>query len=189
MFMFLDLKLTSMIYGVFAIVIGMCFLCINYKGNQKRSTRNVLVFFVCIIIGVTVMMITLFHTKFPSDYSLETGWMINGFGVLLGIVLFIFSIRVDIKFFTQFLGFVTGFFFCNTIEIDILYSFYQSNYIEYAVSALLFAVLSNYFNVNIYNHMFSFNGAYLVVRGIVIIYDNSQIADIKMFIVQKFNAD
>lgn len=49
------------------------------------------------------------------------------------------------------------------------------------------ALVSSLFNVNIYNMMFSWNGAFFLVRGASILYDNSQIADVKLFLWKHFS--
>jgi hypothetical protein len=50
---------------------------------------------------------------------------------------------------------------------------------------MLFGVLAQVFNVNIYNPMLSFCGAFFLCRGVIIILYNDQIAEIKQFISDK----
>lgn len=177
LFMFMDIQLNRFIFGGGSILLGTLFLCINYKGNFKK-TRNIIIYLTCVIIGACGLTLPFYSIKFNENFTLKEGWFLISMGLILGQILFMLAIKVNIFLFTQFLGFLTGFCVTNTIEICYMYQF-DSKYIEYVISAVSFAFISNVFNVNIYNHMFSYVGAFFIVRGAVILYDHSQIADIK----------
>jgi len=77
------------------------------------------------------------------------------------------------------IGFLCGFCLTNTLEICLLFRAQYSFYIEYIISSVIFSFLAQYFNVNIYNQMLSFVGAFMLMRSVVIFLYNDQIAEIK----------
>lgn len=99
LYMFLDFQLNRFIFGGAGILLGVMFLCINYKGNVKR-TRYVIVCVTCIILGVSSLQLPFYLTKYKKDFDLGQGWFLVSMGLLLGLFLFVVAIKVQIYVFT-----------------------------------------------------------------------------------------
>ena len=176
LFIFFDLQMNRFVFGTAAIIMGLMMTFINYHTNNKKC-RYALIYTTCVIVSYILFVLPIYVTAYKENFSLSAGWEWLGFSLILALVLFFFSIKIGIRMFTLLSGMLTGFCICNTLNIAIVYKLHTSRvyYLDYIVFIILFTVLAQVFNTNIYNYMFSFNGAFFMVRGFVILWDNSQI--------------
>lgn len=131
------------------------------------------------------MTLPFYLIVYRENFENKIGWFLISMGFLVGCLLFVISVKVGIRVFTQLLGFITGIFLCNSLEISILFRAEYSYYFEYILLASVLSILAQVFNVNIYNHMTSWIGSFLVVRGINTLVFNDQLAEVKQFIAAK----
>jgi hypothetical protein len=86
------------------------------------------------------------------------------------------------QLFVIFIGAVTGFCFANTFEIIIFYKYQYSYYSEYIISMAIAIIVGWTFHYNVFNSMLSFIGSFFIIRGIVMLVYNNQIAEMKQFL-------
>lgn len=183
LFIWLDLRLNQIILGICSLIIGLMFLFINYQGKSKKQ-RNLVINLVCIIVSVCIISLPFYLFLYNTDFNLAYGWIFIGAGFLAGQVFFLLCIKLSIRIFGFFIGFLSGFCFANTLEICLLFRNKYSYYIEYLISIGFFLILAQVFNFNIFNPLLSMCGAFFLVRGVIILWRNDQIAEIKQFLYE-----
>jgi hypothetical protein len=120
------------------------------------------------------------YLVFPGDFSFNFffKWGSIGLAASLGV----FWLSKYIYVYIAVLATVTGFCFANSLEIIFLYKYEYSYYMEYIIAIVTCIIVSYIFMTNIFNTLYSFIGAYFLIRGVVLILWNNQIAEMKQFL-------
>jgi hypothetical protein len=124
-----------------------------------------------------VICLVVVYLLIPGDFSFNFFFKWGGIGlaasqgvIWLSKYIFVYIIVVAT---------VTGFCIANTFEIIFLYKYEYSYYMEYIIAIGSWILIANIFKTNIFNTMFSFIGAFFLIRGLVMILWNNQIAEMK----------
>lgn len=139
---------------------------------------------VCQTNGVCIVILISFLTNYNDEFAILETIVWVPVGILLGILFFTLVTKVSQRVFCVLLGNLVGFCLTNVFEMMYFFTIPNSQYIEYYVSVAFFVILTNLVPFGIFDYELSFCGAFFLTKGIIILYKNDQIAEIKMFLAQ-----